>query len=199
MIKVNFLVRRVFFVVVFLCAIMVTGCNLLNKGNTPESDSLTALKDTTVENGKTFAVAYLGYNEDIDSLLESSELEKYRENYSFLWNIPKENYVINQGDEIYCIVPTDLVKSILVNEWIIEDSLSKVGKELYNSNSPSPILLKGNVSDIMPNLQVTMNIGNDKNIIFNPTVSLKDGSFLATGAENDVYDFTIYPEGFIRE
>lgn len=51
---------------------------------------------------------------------------------------------------------------------------------------------------IMPNTQVTVTAADGTAIIYQPFLSLRDGS-LAVPEDGTVYDFTVYPEGFVRE
>lgn len=53
-------------------------------------------------------------------------------------------------------------------------------------------------NDIMPNTQVTVTAADGTAIIYQPFLSLRDGS-LAVPEDGTVYDFTVYPEGFVRE
>ena len=55
------------------------------------------------------AAAYLGYADDnspfrdqVRTLLKNG---KYEEQYSFLADVPKENYISYNGEEVYAIVP----------------------------------------------------------------------------------------------
>ena len=58
--------------------------------------------------------------------------------------------------------------------------------------------LIANESDIMPNTQVTVTAEDGTAVIYQPFLSLRDGS-LAVPEDGTVYDFTVYPEGFVRE
>lgn len=51
---------------------------------------------------------------------------------------------------------------------------------------------------IMPNTQVTVTAADGTTVIYQPFLSLRDGS-LAVPEDGTVYDFTVYPEGFVRE
>lgn len=55
------------------------------------------------------AAAYLGYADDNSPFQGSSpdavENGKYEEQYSFLADVPKENYISYNGEEVYAIVP----------------------------------------------------------------------------------------------
>ena len=74
----------------------------------------------------------------------------------------------------------------------------EAGELLYHGNGAAPVYLIANESDIMPNTQVTVTAADGTAIIYQPFLSLRDGS-LAVPEDGTVYDFTVYPEGFVRE
>ena len=50
----------------------------------------------------------------------------------------------------------------------------------------------------LPDTQITVTAADGTAIIYQPFLSLRDGS-LAVPEDGTVYDFTVYPEGFVRE
>ena len=76
--------------------------------------------------------------------------------------------------------------------------LPEVGELLYHGSGAAPVYLIANESDIMPNTQVTVTAADGTAVIYQPFLSLRDGS-LAVPEDGTVYDFTVYPEGFVRE
>ena len=103
--------------------------------------------------------------------------------------------------QIYCIVPADENADVAVNEygWLNEGAeLPEAGELLYHGSGAAPVYLIANESDIMPNTQVTVTAADGTAIIYQPFLSLRDGS-LAVPEDGTVYDFTVYPEGFVRE
>ena len=90
---------------------------------------------------------------------------------------------------------------ITVNEfgWPSWDAEGPVaGEVLWESGSGTPLCIAANVSDIMPDTQVTVTAADGTAITYQPFLSLRDGS-LAVPEDGTVYDFTVYPEGFVRE
>ncbi len=75
-----------------------------------------------------------------------------------------------------------------------EGTLEPTGETYYNGVG-FPVILRCNVSDIMPNTLVTVTDETGKTYSASPTLSLRDGSVWMNGA----YDFTEYPAGFERE
>ncbi len=76
--------------------------------------------------------------------------------------------------------------------------LPEAGELLYHGSGAAPVYLIANESDIMPNTQVTVTAADGTAVIYQPFLSLRDGS-LAVPEDGTVYDFTVYPEGFVRE
>ena len=147
--------------------------------------------------------AYLGStggeeSTDLTALLEGADCLTA---YPFLREIPAEQVVAPGGWDIYCIVPADEDVSITVNEfgWPSWDAEGPVaGEVLWESGSGTPLCIAANVSDIMPDTQITVTAADGTAVIYQPFLSLRDGS-LAVPEDGTVYDFTVYPEGFVRE
>ena len=165
--------------------------------------SLADLRETIRAAGAVLGCAYLGStggeeSTDLTALLEGADCLTA---YPFLREIPAEQVVAPGGWDIYCIVPADEDVSITVNEfgWPSWDAEGPVaGEVLWESGSGTPLCIAANVSDIMPDTQVTVTAADGTAIIYQPFLSLRDGS-LAVPEDGTVYDFTVYPEGFVRE
>ena len=147
--------------------------------------------------------AYLGatYGNDALDLHALLEDNGYAARYPFLLDLPSKLAVSTGGWEIYCIVPADEDVSITANEfgWPSWDAEGPVaGEVLWESGSGTPLCIAANVSDIMPDTQITVTAADGTAIIYQPFLSLRDGS-LAVPEDGTVYDFTVYPEGFVRE
>lgn len=165
--------------------------------------SLADLRKTIRAAGAVLGCAYLGSTNGNDALDLHALLEDngYAARYPFLLDLPSKLAVSTGGWEIYCIVPADEDVSITVNEfgWPSWDAEGPVaGEVLWESGSGTPLCIAANVSDIMPNTQVTVTAADGTAIIYQPFLSLRDGS-LAVPEDGTVYDFTVYPEGFVRE
>ena len=165
--------------------------------------SLADLRETIRAAGAVLGCASLGATYGNDSLDLHALLEDngYAARYPFLLDLPSKLAVSTGGWEIYCIVPADEDVSITVNEfgWPSWDAEGPVaGEVLWESGSGTPLCIAANVSDIMPDTQVTVTAADGTAIIYQPFLSLRDGS-LAVPEDGTVYDFTVYPEGFVRE
>jgi len=160
----------------------------------PAADTLAQLQTLTKAEGSLCAAAYLGYGEDIGSVLRSAELADMRNRYPFVQKIPAMDTVIQPGGEVYCVVPA---QGVLLTVWGLDITSEAYPEEavlLYQGGNP--LLLMGNVSDILPNLRVEARDASGAAVVFEPFMSLRDGSFAMHPAGDGVLDFTLYAEGF---
>lgn len=165
--------------------------------------SLADLRETIRAAGAVLGCAYLGSTNGNDALGLHALLEDngYAARYPFLLDLPSKLAVSTGGWEIYCIVPADENADVAVNEygWLTEGAeLPEAGELLYHGNGAAPVYLIANESDIMPDTQITVTAADGTAVIYQPFLSLRDGS-LAVPEDGTVYDFTVYPEGFVRE
>lgn len=160
----------------------------------PEDASLTQLRDRLTEGDYLCAIAYLGKVEDpanLSALLQSSD---YAAEYPFLTSIPQDRTVAYEGTEAYCLVPRDPSAEVTVQEFISNAAnqyQGELGKTLYHSDQGSPVILIGNVSDVIPNLQVTLTGSDGETLVYNPSLSMCDGT-VDLPVSPKVYDFSCY-------
>ena len=156
------------------------------------------LREKAQENGCICSVAFLGTSLDLEEgmagFLASEEAEQYLDAYPFIKEIPDEGRITHPdgGYEVYCIVPTDPEASVAVNTWEINednDFCGESGQVLYRSDCGDPILLLGNLSDIMPSLDVEIVDREGRVLSYQPFLSLYDGSLSVLP---EIYDFTMY-------
>ena len=118
--------------------------------------------------------------------------EGYLDQYPFMQYLDLGHYVQYEGCEVYCIVPADPNAHVMVYAW---DELNfELGDLLYESYTGEPFLVQGNVSDIMPNLAITIedSYGNFLEN-YSPRISNRDGMvMLPLPFEPLMLDFTIY-------
>ncbi|MBR1969522.1 MAG: hypothetical protein IKA17_04105 [Clostridia bacterium] len=187
--------RFILLLLAFVLVLGLAGCKekpaLGGETNKPEvqteSKELTELKDRIKADGKLIGVAYLGWIEG-DAETAKAELSKldYVEDISFIKDI--EKYAENEGYRMYAIVPADNQVTITVCKCEFgEEYLPYDGEELIEANEP--ILVRGNISDTIPNLYVIAKKGSEK-IEYTPVQSGMDGRL--ENNENKVYDFTPY-------
>lgn len=117
---------------------------------TPEvtqDTSLVSLRQALVETPQTFAVAYLGYPENIEQDMQADPFAIMQENapglcadLPFLMEIPQDR-IVGETGELFCIVPKDENATVCVNREIWDDNGDALTEVLYRSESGEPILL----------------------------------------------------------
>ena len=161
-----------------------------------EDPSLTQFRAALAEGDYFCGLAFLGYLPEGDpaGLEELLQAGGYGEAYPFLANLPQDQVVAYAGDEVYCLVPRDPAASLTVQAW---DSTpenqyqGEAGETLYTDDQGQPVVLIGNVSDVIPNLQVTLTGEDGTELLWHPALGLCDGT-LALPASPKVYDFSRY-------
>ena len=156
--------------------------------------SLADLRETIRAAGAVLGCAYLGSTNgeesaDLTALLGGDDLLR--------GDLPQEGIGGETvralgGWDIYCIVPADENADVAVNEygWLNEGAeLPEAGELLYHGSGAAPVYLIANESDIMPNTQVTVTAADGTAVIYQPFLSLRDGS-LAGPEDGTVDDFT---------
>ncbi len=136
------------------------------------------------------AAAYLGYLDgSYYEILAHIEDLGVLEAFPFL-EIPKENYIGMVGGELYVIVPADPDATVTVCSAVLDEADYTVtaGQQLAYFTGGAPILLKCNVSEIVPNvvLQITVD---GKTTTYSPSLSGENGQLVQT---EGVYDFSPY-------
>ena len=167
--------------------------------NVLESGSLDALR--AAAEGFDLAVAYIGetYDITVDDWREAIPQGNTTDQWSFICDIDAEDCAGSQGDDIFCIVPTDPQAKVTVRELSLgegEDFEMVEGDLIYESESGAPFLLRCNVSDIMPDTRIYVTDSNGE-YIYSPSLSLEDGQLYVPDESEGaaVYDFTVYEAG----
>ena len=155
-----------------------------------EDDTLKSLRKTIADSGSQMGVAFLGTMDEGDAdvfqwLKDSGAVEQF----PFLAYISGNEVVTQPGNEMYCIVPADEGATVTVRTYDPLSSATPVGQVLYESTEGTPVCLRGNASEIMPNLEVAVSGENGK-AVYQPFISLKDGTVSTETTEGSVYDFT---------
>lgn len=161
-----------------------------------EWDPYVIQRQVMLDEGDMCGVAYIGYAESGMTADDCRQLfldSTYAEDFEDLTDIPDSNIVTECGGcELYLIIPQDVGATVSVNEWLLteeNDFMGEAGRVYYRSESGAPVLVCCNVSDIMPNIVVSIVDSDGRTLDWSPSISLKDGSVLT----NDlVHDFTYY-------
>lgn len=187
--------RFILFLLSFVLAFVVAGCNKTNAPDTEpqnqeiqtEKTELTELQNKIKADGKLIGVAYLGWLEgDMKTVCNDLSALDYTKAFPFIKNI--EKHAENEGYRTYLIVPSDESVTVSVCKCEFNDDyMPYSGEELVSANEP--ILIRGNMSDTIPNLYIIAKKGSEK-VEYTPVQSGMDGK-LENNA-NKVYDFTPY-------
>lgn len=164
-------------------------------------DELAMLRDELSANGYVCAAAYIGTILDGRTETEFINDSEYKTSYPFIPLIDEKRIVRNEGDEVYCIVPAKGYDKVTVSTFVVDESNDYKGaadKELYSASDGKPILVRGNISEIMPNVIVTLSNGEDV-FSFNPSLSMRDGSLNRYNIKDKVQDITIYDPSMVFE
>ncbi|MBE6901210.1 MAG: hypothetical protein E7478_01920 [Ruminococcaceae bacterium] len=157
------------------------------------------------ENGYLCAVAYIGAVEPTmtsEQCIDIFYSSRYSDDFPTITAIPKENCIDDSsGYELYLVIPTDENATVSINEWMLTEEneyTGETGKVYYRSEAGAPVLIRCNVSDIMPNVSVNIVDNSGNSVQWLPSLSLKDGSVSRYGVEDKVCDVThyIYNETF---
>ncbi|MDO5478311.1 MAG: hypothetical protein Q4G23_04015 [Clostridia bacterium] len=145
------------------------------------------MKDRIKADGKLIGVAYLGWIEgDTETACKDLAGLDYTKDLPFIKGI--EKYAENEGYRMYLVVPADDSVTISVCKCEFDDEYMPYdGEELIEANEP--ILVRGNISDTIPNLYVIAKKGSEK-VCYTPVQSGMDGRL--ENSETKVYDFTPY-------
>lgn len=114
------------------------------------------------------AICFIGYAEgETDDVIDVC-----CENYPVAALIPQERWAIADGDELYCIIPADDSVTVTVNEYVWDADLNGgVGDELCRSENGEPVLLRGNISAGLQNLEAVVTRG-DVSVTFSPCMDI---------------------------
>ena len=143
----------------------------------PPVDLVAELQQQLHDEGCLAAVAYLGSCEgnfmEIQAYLENSGLT---EALPLLQDLTSENFIETEGLELYFVVTRDDVGLTVYRQGMDEDTYALTWEEsLYVGYEPAPLLLRGNVSEIFPNLSLFIEGQGGETLDYSPCLSLEDG------------------------
>lgn len=156
-------------------------------------DSLEKLRARMAEKPHIAAISFMGCCDgSYADVMRYLGKEGYIESYPFMADITEERFIELAGSELYCLVPLDANASVAVNEWVIDetnDFQGGTGEVKYRSDSGEPVIVRGNISDIMPNIQMVIVDEIGQILDYTPYISLKDGSIVLPDEEPYVMEF----------
>ncbi len=158
---------------------------------TQEEEVLEPMQQELFDSDALCAVAYLGVCEgnliDVMAYFEQSGLSEI---LPCLTELTSDVFLEAAGTELYLVIPRQDV-SLTVYEQSLDDESADLtwDKSLYVSFTPEPLLLRCNVSDIIPNIGLFMEQTGAEGVQYSPCLSLEDGSLCA---HDRIYDLTPY-------
>ena len=163
----------------------------------PETDPALENFRALMANGDFCAVAYYGYVDgSYEEIMAHMETLGASAAYPFL-AIPEENFTALAGGEIYAVVPKDPNGSIKVYTGVMNEETFTIdpGELLAEYSGGEPILLRCNVSEIMPNVVLEITLG-EMTVAYSPSLSGEDGQLVETGGVYDFSDYDAVAAGF---
>ncbi|MBR5586542.1 MAG: hypothetical protein IKW02_01135 [Clostridia bacterium] len=179
------------FVLILAVLLLFSACGKRPDRSEYDDEKLKELKQTLVTEDKLCGVAYLGYMDaEFDEIVSYLQTQEYYTELSFLKDISLDRFASNAGGELYCIVPQSNEVTITVRTLKYDETFDKTaGDQLISISDGVPILIKGNISEIVPNLLIETK-KEDFSQIFSPVRSLENGKMDLS--ENKFFDFTPY-------
>lgn len=181
--------KRVSLLTTALCFVLLVSCSPRpgEPGAPPEQmDPLSPVREAMADGGNLCAVTYVGYA--LDTLAADFSPDAVGELYSWAEKAP---YVDASGDDVFVLIPAAEDCRLQIQEAQLSDGGELTAGAVLYTGDGSPVILRCNVSDIIPNTIVTVTGAGGGELSFSPVISLKDGSVFAPGA----LDITDYSEG----
>lgn len=157
------------------------------------AEQLKELRENMAGTDYIAAVCFLGFYEG-----ETSDaVVTFSERYPIVASIPEENWVTAEGNDFYCVVPRDENAAITVKEWIVDESndyMGAGGNVLYQNDKGAPIIVRGNISEIVPNIDVCITESEELYLEFIPERSMRDDTLIVPDTKPYILDFTDYSD-----
>ena len=148
-----------------------------------DSVELIMLRQAMIETSYAAAVAYLGeFDAENEDLMDYFEMMGFLEIYPYLSEI--EELINFDGQQLYLIVPKDEHADVNIYSWGVDDAV-------YTGNG-EPVLVRGNVSETMPNFAIKILCEDSTDLNYAPCLSGMDGSLDTPETEPMVKDITPY-------
>lgn len=168
--------------------------------NTVTDHSLTEFLAAVKNDDNLVAVAHLGVCEgDFNAVKAHLEETGIYERYPFLSSVTKDSFFTGRGTELYAVLLLYEGATLEVSTQTIDDSTTDTDgvplmkkEELCKINDAKPIIIRGNYSDIIPELCLTVATTYEVALEYSPHLSLENGMLGNNSHVGGVYDFTPY-------
>lgn len=144
-------------------------------------ESVTLFRQDMKADDGDLAVLYIGNAGVVSGNDTYGLLRDIRRNYSdeqFFTELNKLKCIRQPGDELYLLVPGEADYSICVYEQLYGedtyDGMPDRGRLLYKGAPGELILVKGNQSEIVSNIEISMDM-KGKELIYHPQLSMENG------------------------
>ena len=172
---------------------------------TTEENELSAMEEIQrqLEEGNALcAIAFLGSCDgsfsEVQAYLEDSGMV---DAYPILEGLSEDLFLETAGSELYLIVQREDVDISVYEQGMDPETGEMLTGDLRSVLiGPAPFLLRCNISDIMPNLLLTLGSTTGEKLEYSPFISLRDGSVSVTEGILDLTDYSlIYGDLWERE
>ena len=148
---------------------------------TVEETTETGTKATTEKAGSESAIKW--QDSSVVAIKTSEQFKKLAERLPQLNDI--DHIAVDApGEELYLVIPRHKNANVTVYEYTFEmatkEKPEKSGLVYYQKETGDPIIVKGNISDICPNMQIELKSGNGETYTFSPSLSLENGKLYVT-------------------
>jgi len=204
--------KKIILIMALICTVFLCGCadstkpvenvktaeqDVAENNLSPSQKSLAEFRKVISEKNALCGVAFLGTTpDDFGELSEYLKEQSYYDDFLFLDDLTEEDFVSEEGQELYVVIPRDESITVTVSQYVIdlsEDYWEGVGEELLKSEDGKPVLVRGNISDIMSNLHITVvQDGSEQMVEYRPCLSLRDG--MISRPPMQICDLTPYSE-----
>ena len=161
-------------------------------------ESLIALQQDLKTDQVMLGVFFLGWEGEYSESTKENVLQgagEFYYEYEFMREIEQCPYIEQPGEEVYLLIPACEDDEISVFEQVwgddTDDGMPKRGKLLFAGKPGEVILVRGNESDIVSNLEIFVT-GDHEEMIYHPSLSLENGRLDVSNP--DILDLTCYEE-----
>ncbi len=149
-------------------------------------------QDLRTDKGE-LGVLFMGCTGNLSGLSMSQLIKQTGEKYAdetFLTELDRCTKILQPGEEVYLLIPASSKYTISVYEVIwgeqTADGMPQRGELLYQAEQGEMVIVRGNQSDIVSNIEVSMR-ANGQDLIYSPSLSLENGR---VQTQNKVVDIT---------
>ncbi len=143
-----------------------------------------------------FCFAYFGSKYPFDTPWEYISAMEMDQEFAFVEDIDEAHTSQDTqwgGEDVYLIIPRDEDATLQVYECgVAEDYSEEKGELLLETNDGKPILVKGDLSDVMSSFYLTIKCSDGTEVDFAPFLSGEDGYVTINAQTNSKANYTPY-------